>query len=395
MKVTLIHRYFWPDKAPYAQMLFSIAKGLADSKMDVSILTSMPSHHIDASDKTPNKQSVEGFSIRRVGLLPEPGRNLILRAVNTCLFALRVFINLMLSKNDIVMVATTPPVIMGMVVRWASKLKKFRYIYHCQDLHPEAMSVIGLKHDSFLYRLLNNIDKENVVGANKVIVLSEDMKITLAKRGIPIDNTSILNNFIFKELNADEHQKNLLNKDYFNILFAGNLGKFQGLEHLIDAAWITRENPRIRYILVGDGVEREKLENRASPLVGQTVFFYGHVPVTKALQFMAEANLGLIMLNAGVIEYAYPSKTMMYLSMGLPLLVSVEKESSLAKMVTQNGFGISSEPENPEALAEAVTRAWKSKNTLLANRKVITDFAKEKFGKDPVIKSWVNYYKSI
>ena len=395
MKITLIHRYFWPEKAPYAQMLLHIAKGLSEEGYKVDVLTSKPTHHTEDSIPAKSTEDYEGIRIKRLPLLPEPKRNLVLRALNSWLFGISVFLRLLFSSNDVVMVATTPPVIIAMFVRWASFIKKFQYIYHCQDLHPEAMSALGLNRNSIIYKIFNSVDKANITKASKVVVLSEDMKRTLSLRNITVENVCVLNNFIFEKNEVKKNNDRFLDSNCFNVLFAGNLGKFQGLEYLIEAAWETKENKNIRYNIVGDGVERNKLRSQAGDLIDDTVFFHGHVPVEKALMYMVQANMGLIMLNKRVVEYAFPSKTMMYLSVGLPILVATEADSDLARMITDNDFGIVSKPENTESLVKSIYIAYESKGDCHLKRNEIVKFAEERFGQETIINSWVDLYRGI
>ncbi len=60
-------------------------------------------------------------------------------------------------------------------------------------------------------------------------------------------------------------------------------------------------------------------------------------PLSRAL--LAVSDLGLVSLAPGVIRFAYPSKMATYLGAGVPVLVGVEPDSAMARIVVDSGAG--------------------------------------------------------
>src|SRR5690606_33624762 len=116
----------------------------------------------------------------------------------------------------------------------------------------------------------------------------------------------------------------------FVLLFAGNIGRFQGLDVLIGAMEKLRDRSDIRLVMMGDGAEKDRLA-RMSEEAGARVSFVGHHSVEVAKLAMRRASSGFVSLIPELYRYAYPSKTMTYLEQGCPVLVAVEPESCLAK----------------------------------------------------------------
>jgi len=393
MKVTIIHRYFWPDNAPYAQMLLKISSALAEANNSVDVITSQPSHNWESGQKVSSHEVVNKVNIRRLPLLPENGRRLFLRATNTFLFAAQVFFLLLFKRTDIVMIASTPPVIMAAVVRWASRLKKFKYIYHCQDIHPEAMASIDALNKGFIYKFLEKIDIKNVQYSLKTVVLSQDMKNTLLTRDNKLENIEIINNFIFETQKA-KSKTNYLDQKKFNLLFAGNLGHFQNLELIVQAAKTLSHQHLINFIFLGDGVVKKKLETIAGTALNDTIYFKGKVSVNEALSYMHEANIGIISIAKGVINVAYPSKTMMYLSQGLPLLVLAD-ESEMTNFVHSRGLGVAIDTDSVEALANTVLELYERRTEFENKRSLIETIASDEFGSKQILSTWQNMYESL
>lgn len=398
MQILLIHRYFWPDNAPYAQMLYKISLGLSNAGHEVSVLTTLPSHSWNNTVKVLYSEISHGINIKRIFLFPEFGRKIFFRILNTGLFALQILFYLLFLRNtDVVMVASTPPVIISTIVRYVSRLRGFQYIYHCQDIHPEAMLLAGVIKKGFFYKLLQNVDKKNVACSSATVVLSADMEKTLIERGNSEHNIHIINNFIFDSISAADDDVGLddLDKAKFNVLFAGNLGRFQGLERIIDTAKLLQNDMEINFIFLGDGIARASLELQAKNLINNTVFFLGHHSIHESLRYMRFSDIGLISVSPGVIKVAYPSKTMMYLSMGLPLLALVEQDSSMSNFIQQHHLGYVSSTVEPADIKKSILAAKNNMIQLRLDKLRIKQFAEEVFGEDVTITQWLNLYKQI
>lgn len=393
MNVLIIHRYFWPDSPPYAQMLFHIAKHLASKGYGVSVLSSMPSHHgVEDLKSTPLFEVVDGVSIRRLYLLKEWNRNIVLRLINTVLFAIRVFFRVLFANVDVVMIASTPPVIMAFAVRIAAQLSRKKYVYHCQDIHPEASVIGNMVSKGWFYRLLRKIDKDNVESASATIVLSKDMEKTLVSRGVNSDNIHIINNFIFEKTEIIDDR--LTFGESLKVLFAGNLGYLQNLEQVVQVAHRLSDLP-IEFIFMGEGVSKSKLVEAAKGLEDKSVFFLGYKPTLDALQTMYEADLGIISLTKGIIDVAYPSKTMMYLSTGLSVLALLEPESELGQFIEANNLGFVVQPNQEDALVNILMKALEDKSNLRTSKDRVANLANGTFGKEVILAKWGKLFDNV
>ena len=85
---------------------------------------------------------------------------------------------------------------------------------------------------------------------------------------------------------------------------------------------------------MGDGVERFRLEKLSKELK-TNIKFINYVSYEDSKKIIETADLGLVSLMPNMYKYAYPSKTMVYLEQGIPILALIEKESDLAKKITQ------------------------------------------------------------
>lgn len=110
---------------------------------------------------------------------------------------------------------------------------------------------------------------------------------------------------------------------------------------------------------------------------------------------MSKADLGLVSIKPGVLQIAYPSKTMMYLSMGLPVLALAESDSSLAKFILNNKLGYVSDSITHDNLVDAIIIAEQNKNVLRQERNRIERVAFDTFGEDVILGKWVELINKI
>lgn len=181
----------------------------------------------------------------------------------------------------------------------------------------------------------------------------------------------------------------------FRVLFAGNMGYFQALDTVIEAAHRLRDHPGIELVMMGRGAAESRLRAQAGNLNGSTVRFVGHQPQEVAEPALAQADLGLISISPGVCRVAYSLKTMTYLKAGCPVLVPVEQDSELAKMVREHGVGATCAPADSGALAEAILAASRGGPVDEFRRAHIRRVGQELFSRERALARWSELFREL
>ena len=392
LRILLIHRYFWPDTPPYASMLRTIGKKLASEGHDVVVLSSQPSYksgaHINRQSAVEN---VDGMNVHRVALFREQDRHIIFRLMNMIYFPLRIFLfSIRIRRFDIIMASTAPPVVVGFASAMGAKLTGAAFFYHCMDIHPEIGRISGEFKNPFLFSFLRSLDTISCRIAKWVIVLSEDMKQSLLTRsGNDSGNIRIINNFSMPHHGGSiTIEPQLLKKpDKFRVIFAGNIGRFQGLEAFIDAMEMLVHRPMIELVFVGEGSALNALKKRANS--AQNIKFLPHQSVPVARKIIADADLGIVSLSGEIFRFAYPSKTMTYLEEGCPLLVSVEPDSELVNFVDSSAVGLCVSPGQTNSIADAIESIYLDSQRHQRMKTAAKHASDENFSEHSVIKKWV------
>ncbi|MFI9653038.1 glycosyltransferase [Guyparkeria halopsychrophila] len=390
LKILVVHRYYWPDTPPYAAMLRRIVSAWAQAGHQVEVLSSQPSYKAGVeNERRPKRDDVDGVPVERLALPNEASRPLV-RVVNALRLGAAVVRKAVMRRYDVIMISTAPPVLGGVAAALAARLTGARFIYHCMDIHPEVGRVSGEFANPAVFRILRGLDRWASRRADPVVVLSRDMENTLRKRpGGSELSIRVLNNF---SLPAEQELPDELPFEWpttvFTVLFAGNIGRFQGLETVVEAMGALKDRSDIEFVMMGEGVAKPALQARAVEL-GARIRFVGHQPVEVAKAAMQRADGGFVSLTADVYRYAYPSKTMTYLEQGLPLIVAVEPQSELASEVVAGGYGHTVPPGDSVALAALLERLAEDKPALADMRVRAEHKASKVFSEQAVLSQWV------
>ena len=398
MKILAIHRYFWPDSAPYASFLREIGKTLVEDGHHVEILTAQPSYNSSGpTGRRPPHEYVDGLSVSRVDVLPEnrifPGQLL-----NMIVFPLQVAVRILFGRRrDAIMCSTAPQVTLGFVVSLAARIRRAKFYYHCMDLHPEIGRLSGEFSNPLVYRVLAWMDRSTMRRAHRVIVLSDDMRASVLDRDPALrDSIVVLNNFALPDFAP--HEESPIedpDADTLRIVFTGNLGRFQGLEHTVQALGLlpVEDAHPVEIVFMGEGKAKADLIEEARKLRERTdisIRFVSQGVPSAAKALMRSADLGLVSLVPEVVRYAYPSKTASYLAEGVPLLVACEPDSELARTVVDKELGLTVPARDTQAMAEAIQEARKAHQDGTVNRwgSTVKSHAREEFGTDMLLDRW-------
>ena len=267
MRILLVHRYYSPDVGAYPQMLRIMAERFVREGHRVSVFSTQPGYNNVTTAKLPRHQISDGIEEIRVGILPENKKNLLVRSLSIFCFLVQLIAHCLFRfrRYDLITVGSFPPTVTAMVVRWISWINGCRYLYHCQDLYPEIAQASGIVKRKWLTKLAASIDLRNCRRAAALVTLSGDMTNTLKRRGLSGDNFHVINNFIIDQLDSTvEIDESLRKQDStFRVLFAGNLGRFQYLDRVLEAANLLKNEPEIQFYFVGAGAMESELKSLA------------------------------------------------------------------------------------------------------------------------------------
>jgi glycosyltransferase involved in cell wall biosynthesis len=191
--------------------------------------------------------------------------------------------------------------------------------------------------------------------ANRLVVLSPGFKSALVKRGVSADKVDVIYNWCDEEaLGKKADPEEIGSPGEFKVLFAGTMGLAQALDPVLEGARLCqRSAPKVRFVFVGGGVERSRLEQKAIDAGLSNVTFLPRRPPNEMGALFAAADALLVHLKDDpLFRITIPSKTQAYLLAGKPIVMGVGGDA--ADLVLRAKAGVVCRPEDPESIAAAV-----------------------------------------
>lgn len=394
MRILLIHRHYWPDIPTDARVLHLIATRLASDGHSVTVICGQPAFNDVQQPRCRWCDVVNGVRIRRIPLLLEKKHLRALRVLNFVLFlSCAIVYGRIIGRPELVVTVSTPPVLSGVCAQLLCLGSRRRFVYFCQDLHPECSIISNQLRSTSLRRVLSLAENHSRRKAAAVVCLSRDMADSISLSGVHASRIRIINNCYLGENSAQLADRPC--EERFEVLFAGNMGEYQDLEYLVDAAHLLRDDNNIHITFMGSGSAMTRLIQRADSLIGGRVTFEPHKTFEAAFRRMCKADLGVISLRPGVYRYAYPSKTMAYLAAGCPLLGIIEPNSELGLSILERNLGYLSKQRDPHGIADAIRVANRNRSYWCNERDRIREFANGLFNKRRMLHEWCELVKSL
>jgi putative colanic acid biosynthesis glycosyltransferase WcaI len=306
---------------------------------------------------------------------------------------------LFLRRPDI-FVVVSPPLLLGMAAWCLTRIKRAPFVFHVQDLQPDAAVGLGMLRQGWFVRTLYWLERFAYTHATRVSGISDEIVEAFRRKGVPEEKLILFPNTV--ALPAPDQlpergqfrSKNGFAPEDFLVVYAGNLGVKQGLDILIDAGALLREYPQIRILLCGDGAERVALEKTVA---AQGLTNISMLPLKLGRDYqelLADADLSLITQQSGSGNSFFPSKLLVTLAHSSPVLTVADEESALARAVHKGGFGVNVLPGNALAVADAFIGLASRRAELSSWGAAGREYVKQ-FEQGPVMEKFVGQMASI
>jgi len=361
-RILILSIYHDPEPIPKTAEL---ARELQRRGHDVTVVTAFP--HYPSGRLYPGYRLAlwrwerrDGVRVLRTFIYPYHGRRSYLRMLNYLSWMLSSLQAAWLTPRCDVLYVWHPPLTVGVSAWVISRLKRVPFVYDVQDLWPESALASGLMRPGALVNMLYRLADWVYRRAPRILVVSDAAANHLRERGVDPSKIAVAHHWVETEPFARPSTRDVRAEfgwgGRFTVMFAGNLGMVQGLETVIDAAALLRDDPAARevhFVLVGDGADRPRLEKLVTDRALPNVTFAGRHPVDEMPAFMRAADALLVHLRPSEIaDHAIPTKILSYMAAARPVICATG--GAAADLVRAAGAGCVTAPGDPRALADAV-----------------------------------------
>lgn len=368
MNITLIEAYFAPEVFAFTHLEQDILQGLVKAGHTVRVVCPTPTRGISKETvkayKKIRRESYDGIEVSRYWA-PQERSNAVSRALRYlwCNFRGNHFAK-KYRDTEVILAVSTPPTHGWSVGKLAKKMN-VPFVYSLQDLFPESLVTSGIcSAHSLYYKIGEWIEKKTYPLCSKIIVLSRTVENMLIKKGVDRDKLKLISNWVDSDVvNRVPENENALfdeyhiSKDTFNVVYAGNLGASQGPNVIYRAARLLKDNKDISFTIFGGGPGYNHVQNRIHKYHLSNVKLYPLLPMERVPEVYSLGDVALVTCKKGVSQTAMPSKTWNIMACNTPIIASFDTDSELAQILSAAKAGVCVEPENPEALANAIVYA--------------------------------------
>ena len=245
---------------------------------------------------------------------------------------------------DVVFVQSSP--IAFYPIRLAKKYLHKPVLYNSQNIFPiDALAIHKLSENGlkgFAFRFFRKRQQQGYALADRIVTISEDMEQTLRQEKVPSDRLRVIHNWSYSNDEVDiPDEDNLflrhngITEKKFRVVFSGNMGAQVNARLIADAAELLKTEEEIHFYIIGDGANMPLLKRLAQEKKLANMSFFPFQPVEFAPHNYAMANVNINALPKGIVYTCLPSKTAICLSCARPMVCSMEKESWLAKTLSE------------------------------------------------------------
>jgi len=332
--LAIVNRSFWPKSQVIGEGLLQFAE-LAAKQHSVCVITQEEG---DLGELLASKGRGQGVQVRASKAYTTSASGLIKRMAEAVFFMLWTFISLVRAKPANVYVSTNPPVVVPFIVAVYCRLFKANYVYHLQDIHPEAANIV-VPLNGLVLRMLKGIDNYTLRHAKVIITLSEDMKAYIQQRSDTRSPIYLLDNPSFEVTPVPMAQRT---KD---IVFCGNAGRLQRIPLLMTAIReYLQKGGNLWFTFAGGGVHAPDVKALADAY--EQVDYLGFIPATEAAELVNNHRWALLPIDDEVTKYAFPSKSSGYALSGSGVIAVCGAQTSVAQWVQELKVGVVCEADH-------------------------------------------------
>lgn len=360
MRVLLLHQYFLEEDDPGGSRWNEMTKVWSDKGHEITVISGMM--HANGNEKRKEykrkyfvKKKQGGVDVWRCHVSESYNKGFVGRLWGYFSFmfsSLWAGLFKVKGRFDVVLV-TSPPLFVGLSGYLISFFKRVPFVFEIRDLWPESAIDTGVLTNRFIIKLAYRFEKFIYKKAKLINVLTPAFYNALRdQKKVPVDklvmipnasdfslSESLLNNFD-REKFRSEH--GLTGK--FVITYVGAHGVANHLQQVLEAGKVL-EDTNVLFLLIGQGMEKEKLKRLAGEMNVVNVRFIDSVPKAEVFKYILASEMGTSVLKrVDAFKTVYSNKTFDYMSCKTPILMAIDGVSRELVEVADAGTYV--EPEN-------------------------------------------------
>ena len=375
MNILLVTDSYPPEVRSASHLMQELAEGLKERGYKITVVTSYPQYNLteEFKNKVFPEFSVEnGIEIKRVKTLPHHNVNFIVRGISQLTMPYIFFSKIkkyFKDKFDTVIVYS-PPLPLAVVGNMVKKKYGSKLILNIQDIFPQNAIDLGIIKNPFLIKFFEWLERKAYKSADNITVHSQGNKnFLIHKKQVPTHKVYTLHNWVdinpYISINgAGSFRKKYGVEDKFIFLFAGVIGPSQSLDLIIKAANNFKNIQDICFLIVGDGMEKDKLMKMAEGYSLKNIMFQPFVSKEEYPKLVKDADVGVVCLTSMNKTPVVPGKILGYMAASIPVVAFLNIESDGHKIIKEAQCGYSEVSDDPMKATEMILKIYNERDKL-------------------------------
>lgn len=356
--------YFPPEVNAPAIRVSELAAEWRKLGHHVTVQTGFPNHPTgcipeEYRGKIYQRSNENGIDVRRSYIYATPNKGFLKRVMNYVSFMVSTLLLSSWRSGPADIVIGTSPQFFVAIAAWVTSIfKRAPFVFEVRDLWPEEIVAVGAIKNRFIIGALERIEMFLYHRAKLIVAVAQGTIDTLSQRGIPLQKMVLIPNGVSLERFDAADGRRVRDKFKMNgeflVSYIGTHGMAHRLETVLEAAESLKHDKRVRFMMVGDGAEKESLKRLAGEKRLDNVIFAPETAAQDAPDYYDAADVCLAPLRkASLFQRNIPSKLYEIMAASRPVILGAEGESR--RLVEESGAGVAFEPENSAALVKIIS----------------------------------------
>ncbi len=363
MHILLVTDSYPPEIRSASHLMLELAQELQRRGHEITVITTWPEYNLDQATarKAFNELEIEeGIRVIRVKTLPHHNVNYIVRGLSQLLMPLQFLIKLW--RHNIkpqASIVYSPPLPLALVGSWLRR-SGVRYLLNIQDLFPQNAIDLGILRSRSQIKFFKALERYAYKTADIVTAHSEgNRQMLLQQQPEFAAKIKLLHNWVDVEhhdgghVTVDFRKKWALTQKHIAV-FAGVMGPSQYLDLILNIAEQMQDRADLLFLMVGDGKEKERLEQLAASKGLSNVRFEGFISRDTYPDLLSICSIGLVCLSPQNQTPVVPGKILGHMAAGLPVAAFLHSNSDAHTLLKQAQCGLSANSADLQACVTTI-----------------------------------------
>jgi len=364
MKIVILYQFFQSELEPGHSLTLALARYLRACGDDVSVVSSEYGYMDPKPSRAPfgrlmRQEEIDGILVIRAFSSRYGHSGLVRRFFSIASFSMSCLFALLRGPRPDIIYASSPP-LLPMFSAWlASRLRGASLVLEVRDLWPESLTELASPSGGALVGLMKRLEPFIYNRSTMIVTLTDGIRQNIVDRGWPASKVHTIRYGVsptrfFPDKNAARRIRAAEGWENLTIvLYLGAHGLANDLDVILRAAGRLRARRDVRFVLIGNGIEKERLISAAKNRGLDNVVFHAPVPACSAADYINAADVCLATLrDARLFRSAIPSKLVEYMACAKAVVVGIRGEAEA--IVEQAGAGLVFGPGDDSGLAACI-----------------------------------------